>query len=91
MHVFRRFELTRQFSLTISISRVRNAVQLLQQLLLSALKSLLFYNTAVLKLLLCLAATIAASYLCEMVIGEPIRDPDFGKSCEIGGQEIYGR
>ena len=50
-----------------------------------------FILFAVLKLLLCLAATIAASYLCETVIGEPILDPDFNKTCVIGGQTYGGR
>ncbi|KAL3140083.1 hypothetical protein ABBQ38_004363 [Trebouxia sp. C0009 RCD-2024] len=36
-------------------------------------------------------ATIAASYLCESILGEPIRDPDFNKTCVIDGQPISGR
>ncbi|KAL3140964.1 hypothetical protein ABBQ32_005486 [Trebouxia sp. C0010 RCD-2024] len=43
------------------------------------------------KRMLRLAATIAASYLCEGVLGEPIRDPDFIKICTIDGQPISGR
>lgn len=57
-------------------------IKLALQLLLTLVK--------VLKVMLCLAATIAASFLCQPVLGEPIRDPDFNKTCVTGGQS-YGR
>ena len=51
----------------------------------------MFSSARLLKRMLCLAATIAASYLCEGVLGEPIRDPDFNKTCIIDGQSVSGR
>ena len=51
----------------------------------------MFSSARFLKRMLYLAATIAASYLCESILGEPIRDPDFNKTCIIDGQPILGR